>query len=85
MPNSVEQAVQIEANRSAISAHEQLCAERYTRIDENQAAIRQELETMKTVSNERMKKLEWMLYAIAAAVLLGPGAAAEILKKMFGL
>jgi hypothetical protein len=32
-----------------------------------------------------MTKIEYLLYAVIAAVLLGPGVAAEIVKKVFGL
>jgi hypothetical protein len=32
-----------------------------------------------------MTKIEYLLYAVIAAVLLGPGAAAEFFKKIFGL
>jgi hypothetical protein len=29
-----------------------------------------------------MQKIEWMLYAVMAIVLLGPGVAAEFIKKI---
>jgi len=32
-----------------------------------------------------MAKIEYLLYAVIAAVLLGPGVAAEFVKKLFGL
>jgi hypothetical protein len=35
--------------------------------------------------SERMTKIEYLLYAVIVAVLLGPGAAAEVIKKLFGL
>jgi hypothetical protein len=35
--------------------------------------------------SKRMTKIEYLLYAAIAAVLLGPGVAAEMVKKIFGL
>jgi hypothetical protein len=32
-----------------------------------------------------MTKIEYLLYFVIAAVLLGPGVAAEFAKKMFGI
>jgi hypothetical protein len=32
-----------------------------------------------------MAKIEYLLYAVIAAVLLGPGVAAEFVKKVFGI
>ena len=32
-----------------------------------------------------MAKIEYLLYAVIAAVLLGPGVAAEVVKKLLGL
>ena len=57
-----------------LSVHEAICAQRYegiqNRFDEN---------------SKRMTKIEYLLYAVIAAVLLGPGVAAEVVKKLFGL
>jgi hypothetical protein len=57
-----------------IAVHEAICAERYRRIDEALAA-----------GEKRMTKIEYLLYAVMAAVLLGPGVAAEFIKKMIGI
>lgn len=57
-----------------IAVHEAICAERYRRIDEALAA-----------GEKRMTKIEYLLYAVMAAVLLGPGVAAEFIKKMIGV
>jgi len=35
--------------------------------------------------SKRMAKIEYLLYAVIAAVLLGPGVAAEFVKKLLGL
>jgi hypothetical protein len=32
-----------------------------------------------------MAKIEYLLYAVIAAVLLGPGVAAEFVKKLLGI
>lgn len=57
-----------------LSVHEAICAQRYdniqSRFDEG---------------SRRMTKIEYLLYAVIAAVLLGPGVAAEFVKKIFGL
>jgi len=57
-----------------LGIHEAICAQRYesiqTRFDEG---------------TKRMTKIEYLLYAVIAAVLLGPGVAAEMVKKIFGL
>ena len=55
-------------------SHEAVCAERYARID-----------TSLDKGDKRMTKIEYGLYVVLAAVLLGPGAAAEFVKKLFGL
>jgi hypothetical protein len=57
-----------------LSVHEAICAQRYEsiqgRFDEG---------------SKRMTKIEYLLYALIAAVLLGPGVAAEFVKKVFRL
>jgi len=57
-----------------LSVHEAICAQRYEsiqgRFDEG---------------SKRMTKIEYLLYFVIAAVLLGPGFAAEFIKKVFGL
>ena len=35
--------------------------------------------------DQRMTKIEYLLYAVILAVLLGPGVAAEFIKKLLGL
>jgi hypothetical protein len=34
--------------------------------------------------SDRMQRIEYLLYMVIIMVLLGPGAAAEFLKKLFG-
>jgi len=56
-----------------LSVHEAVCAERYesiqNRFDEG---------------SKRMQKIEYLLYALMVLVLLGPGVAAELLKRYVG-
>jgi hypothetical protein len=60
-------------NDKRLSIHEAICAERYEGIQDAFAK-----------GTKRMQKIEYLLYAVIAAVLLGPGFAAELLKKFIG-
>lgn len=57
-----------------LSVHEAICAQRYdgiqSRFDDG---------------SKRMTKIEYLLYVVILAVLLGPGVAAEFVKKVFGI
>ena len=57
-----------------LSVHEAICAQRYegiqSRFDDG---------------SKRMTKIEYLLYVLILAVLMGPGVAAEMIKKVFGL
>jgi len=57
-----------------LSVHEAICAQRYEsiqgRFDDG---------------SKRMTKIEYLLYVVIAAVLLGPGVAAEFVRKMIGI
>lgn len=55
-------------------SHEAVCAERYKGIVDSLDK-----------GSQRMTKIEYLLYAVMAAVLLGPGSAAEFFKKFIGL
>jgi len=57
-----------------LSAHEQLCLERYNNIDRS---LRD--------GDRRMTKIEYLLYGVILCVLFGPGVAAEFVKKIFGI
>lgn len=54
--------------------HEAICTERMKFISDSLAK-----------GSERMTKIEYLLYAVIVAVLLGPGAAASLFAKIFGL
>lgn len=64
----------ISKTEAKLMSHEAVCAERYARIDGS-------LEK----GDKRMTKIEYLLYAVMACVLLGPGVAADFIKKFFGL
>jgi hypothetical protein len=57
-----------------LAVHEAICAERYKQISDTLSA-----------GDKRMTKIEYLLYAVIAAVLFGPGVAAEFVKKLFGI
>ena len=57
-----------------LSVHEAVCANRYENIQERF-----------TEGSKRMQRIEYLLYALMLAVLLGPGVAAEFIKKLVGL
>jgi hypothetical protein len=56
------------------AVHEAICAKRYE-------AIEDKLESGKA----RMQKIEIQLYIVIAAILFGPGVAADLVKKLLGL
>jgi hypothetical protein len=57
-----------------LAVHEAVCAERY-------AAITKSFDS----GSQRMTRIEYLLYVVIAAVLLGPGFAGELVKKILGL
>jgi len=57
-----------------LAVHEAVCAERYEAIQKTLAD-----------GDKRMNKIEYLLYAVMACVLFGPGVAAEFVKKLLGL
>ena len=64
----------ISITEAKLQTHEAVCAQRYQTITES-------------LSNgeKRMTKIEYYIWSVLAAVLLGPGAAAEFFKKLIGL
>ena len=64
---------QIDATEARLTTHEQVCAHRYEGI---QARFDD--------GSKRMTKIEHLLYAVIILVLLGPGVAAEFVKKLLG-
>lgn len=57
-----------------LAVHEAVCAQRYE-------SIQKRFDDGST----RMQRIEYILYLIAALTLLGPGVAAEFVKKLIGL
>jgi hypothetical protein len=64
----------IDATDARLQTHEEICALRYE-------AIQKSFEQ----GSKRMSRIEYILYALIAVTLLGPGFAAEMLKKMLGV
>ena len=64
----------MESVDTKLAVHEAVCTERYNSIDRS---LRD--------GDKRMTKIEYWIIAVFAAVLLGPGAAAEFVKKLFGI
>jgi len=62
---------QIDATDAKLATHEEICAIRYE-------AIQKCFES----GSKRMSRIEYILYALIAVTLLGPGFAAEMLKKI---
>ena len=65
---------QVDATDARLQTHEEICALRYE-------AIQKSFES----GSKRMSRIENILYALIAVTLLGPGFAAEMLKKMLGV
>jgi hypothetical protein len=57
-----------------LSVHEAICASRYENI---QARFDD--------GSKRMNRIEYLLYVVILAVLLGPGVAADFVKKLLGM
>jgi hypothetical protein len=57
-----------------VAVHEAVCAQRYE-------AIEKRLDD----GSKRMSRIEIWLYITLGAVLLGPGAMADVVKKLLGL
>jgi hypothetical protein len=57
-----------------VAVHEAVCAQRYE-------AIEKRLDD----GSKRMRNIEVWLYITLGAVLLGPGAMADVVKKLLGL
>ena len=57
-----------------LAVHEAVCAERYAAIEKSFVS-----------GSQRMTRIEYLLYVVIAAVLLGPGFVGELVKKILGL
>jgi hypothetical protein len=64
----------LEDTETRLAVHEMLCSERYKRIDESLST-----------GDKRMAKIEYLLYGVMLCVLLGPGVAADFVKKLLGI
>jgi cell division protein FtsL len=64
----------VDATDARLTTHEAVCAHRYEKINETLDK-----------GEKRMTKIEYLLYAVMAVVLLGPGVGAEFFKKLIGI
>jgi len=64
----------MESVDTKLAVHEAVCTERYNSIDRS---LRD--------GDKRMTKIEYLLYVVILSVLLGPGVAADVFKKLFGM
>ena len=64
----------VSTTEARLMSHEAVCAQRYDQITKS-------LEH----GEKRMTKIEYLLYVLILAVLLGPGVAADFVKRIFGL
>jgi hypothetical protein len=56
------------------AVHEAICAQRYAAIEKSFSE-----------GDKRMTRIEYLLYIVIVAVLMGPGFAGELVKKIMGL
>lgn len=64
----------ITETEARLQSHEAVCAFRYQQITDSLDK-----------GAKRMDKIEYLLYAVMAVVLLGPGVGAKFFAKLFGL
>ena len=64
----------IDETAARLNTHEAICAQRYEAIEKSF-----------TDGDKRMTRIEYLLYAVMAVVLFGPGVAADFVKKLLGL
>ena len=70
-----------QTTETRLSVHEAVCAERYKQIQESFDRVDARFQD----GNSKFRRLEYIMYAVMEAVLLGPGAAATFFKKLIGL
>ena len=63
----------MESVEKEFAVHEAVCAERYAAI-----------EKAFTEGDKRMTRIEYLLYIVIGAVLLGPGFVGTMLNKLIG-
>lgn len=64
----------ISETEARLTTHEEICATRYENIN-----------SRFDDGYKRMTRIEYLLYVVILAVLLGPGVAATVVKKIFGI
>jgi hypothetical protein len=56
------------------AVHEAVCAQRYAAIEKSFVD-----------GDKRMTRIEYLLYVVIGAVLLGPGFLADLIRKLIGV
>ena len=56
------------------AVHQAICDQRYAAIEKSFSE-----------GDKRMTRIEYLLYIVIVAVLMGPGFAGELVKKLLGL
>ena len=64
----------LDSLETKIAVHEAICSERYKNIDDKLGT-----------GDQRMTRIEYLLYIVIAAVLLGPGFLADLIRKLTGV
>lgn len=72
MANHDETMAEIAENKRRIDVHEAVCAERYQGINEKL-----------TRGDKRMQRIEYLIYFLGLAVLIGPTNALHIVESIF--
>ena len=68
----------IDSTSARLSTHEAVCAERYGSLLDKHDEIMKKFDK----GNARMSKIEWILWGVIAAILLGPGAFVDFVKHL---
>ncbi|KIP14756.1 hypothetical protein KY49_734 [Burkholderia sp. MSHR3999] len=79
MTTSEENAAEIAENKTRIEVHEAVCAERYKGILDSFGRGEKRMEGIE----KKSQRIEWILYFLAAAVLVGPANALKLLEAFF--
>ncbi|WP_321944628.1 hypothetical protein [Burkholderia cenocepacia] len=69
----------IAENEQRIAVHEAVCAERYEGILKSFARGEKRMEGIE----KKSQRIEWILYFLAASVLIGPANALKLLEAFF--
>ena len=72
--SSSSSGVEMSDTEKDLAVHVAVCDERYRNIEESLKS-----------GERRMTKIEYLIYAVMAMVMFGPGVAAQFFHKFFGI